>query len=279
MKPRQIIKESKHINEILKHCSYNSLVLVDLDNTIIQSTKHLGGDPWFVNFIEYAANIVIDKKEAISLVISVYHAIQHHIDLQLVQDEAKRVMQILYDLDIPVIPVTARGSVIAEPTFRELSRLGVDFTKQWKKDVLIELPSVNGLHPVFQSGIIFCDGADKGICFDNFIQMLGATPEHVVMIDDKEKCLQSVGKALQKYPTKFVGLRYGYLDEEVKSFNLDQSMQELTALTPKLPAHVHQLLNKVNVPVHAHSIFNRSDSLKPVQQEPVPHQKNINRIN
>ncbi|OGT34979.1 MAG: hypothetical protein A3F11_12045 [Gammaproteobacteria bacterium RIFCSPHIGHO2_12_FULL_37_14] len=254
------ILESKHIRDVLKHCTYNSMVIFDLDNTIVESAQELGGDQWFVNFIEYAAGIIVDRAEAISVVLGVYHAVQYHVDLRAVQSEAMRIIQILQDVGIPVLALTARSTNISEPTLRQLDKLGIQFSKQWDDEVFVVLRESQHVS-IFEQGVVFCDGLDKGRCLDAFLKYKQLSPQHVVMMDDKEKYLWSVDSIMRTFDAQFIGLRYGYLDEKVKAFNLEKSMQELTEIAHELPKEIQSHLNRLNI-----SMF----STKRVQ-EPIIH--------
>lgn len=263
------VLEIKHIRDVLKHTSHNSLVIFDLDNTLVESTQEVGSDQWFVSLSQYAANIMVDSAETISLVLSIYHEIQFHIDLRAVQQEAIRIIQILQDLCIPVLALTARGTKISEPTLKQLDKIGIQFHKQWDEE--FSLPKDEMHAPIFRQGVIFCDGADKGKCLDYFLHYKLFSPKHVVMVDDKAKYLISVGKMLKQYHAQFVGLRYSFLDEKVRAFNWERSLEELFAITHRLPLDIQRNLKRLNIIndrqlLQANSIFGNR------QTESVEHQ-------
>ncbi|OGT42252.1 MAG: hypothetical protein A3F42_05190 [Gammaproteobacteria bacterium RIFCSPHIGHO2_12_FULL_37_34] len=249
--------ESKHIRDVLTHTSCNSFVIFDLDNTLVESTQEMGGDQWFVSLSQYAAKMVVDSAEAASLVLSIYHEVQFHIDLRAVQKEAIRIIQILQDLSIPVLALTTRGSKISEPTLSQLNKIGIHFSKQWSDD-FIALPRHERYSPTFREGIIFCDGADKGKCLNEFFNYKQFYPEHVVMVDDKAKYLVSVGKVVTQYGAQFIGLRYGYLDEKIKTFNLEQSMQELIGISYRFPRPIQHVLGRLSI---THDRYLQSNSI------------------
>ncbi len=46
--PTNTILDSLSMRTILKHVSFDSVLLFDLDNTVIESQSELGSDQWFV---------------------------------------------------------------------------------------------------------------------------------------------------------------------------------------------------------------------------------------
>ena len=264
--------EITHIRDVLKYTSYNSLVIFDLDNTLVEPTQELGSDQWFVSLGRYASDLIIDDKEAISLVLSIYHEVQFHIDLRAVQNEAVRVIHILQDLNIPVLALTSRGAIINEPTLKQLDKIGIQFSKQWK-DKYLELQTDEPHHPIFKRGIIFCDGANKGKCLDAFLKYKQFSPKHIVMVDDKDKYLSNVASVAQQHGAGFAGLRYGYLDEKVKRFDFESSMYALHDIAHRFPPHVYDVLRKLNLShdrylLQTHSFFSQGQQAQTSNHQP-----------
>jgi hypothetical protein len=250
--PECKIIETKDIRDILKlkHCTLGTFVALDLDNTIIEPEdehQELGSDQWFVQFIEYASRVKADKQEAIALVITVYHAVQHHVGLKVVQPEIVRIIQILQDLEIPVIGLTARGSEIIVPTRRELKKGGIDFLNQWEPESAVLDIGAKGNLPVYKDGIIYCSGHPKDQCLKAFFDRVNIYPEKVLMVDDKEKYLTAVGKMVNQYGGSMVGLRYGFLDEKVKNHNLEEAQRKLAEIRGHLVDEAKEALVKLGL--------------------------------
>ncbi len=262
-KTDQNILSIHNIRNILQHISYNTWLGIDLDNTVIESTQELGSDQWFENTIKYACQLHTDKEEACRLVIVLYHAVQHHAEMKAVEEIIIRIIKRLQNI-IPIIPITARGESIIRPTLRQLGKVGIDFSPE--EDLIdakrIEL-DVGGDHPaVYYQGILFCSGMDKGKCLKALFDYLKKFPEHFVMADDKEKHLLSVKKVIEENGGRFTGLRYGYLDEKVKNFNMIRALNQLIEISHKLSLDAQLALKKLKIKITSpDTFFSKKNSL------------------
>src|SRR5688572_26094973 len=76
---RSCIVESVCFSDILRVVRQGTQLLLDLDQTVMQTKTAVGGDAWFEKLITYAVTIVPDKADAIATVIAIYHEVQHHV--------------------------------------------------------------------------------------------------------------------------------------------------------------------------------------------------------
>jgi len=270
---KSLIQELKSINETSTHCTDNSTAIFDLDNVVIESTQELGSDQWFVKLLNYACEIIVDQDEAITTVLTIYHAVQHHAEMQAVEREVSQLIKELQEKPLPVIGLTARGTPIMDRTLAQLKKLDIDFSKHHAEKYL-EF-SINEISPkvAYKDGIIFCNGNDKGICLAKFFQIIEYTPEHLVMIDDKEKHLVSVNA---RVTCDFVGLRYSYLDQKAKTIDMHKAETQLTELEPQLDAQVRVAIAKIS-PLLRNSVLASLTSI-PAENKPMAsHIKTIHR--
>ena len=239
-----VIKQIKGVKEGLpyfKHDALKTMMLVlDLDNTTMQPSKSLGGDQWFTLFLDHVVKHIGNFDMALSSVLLVYNAVQHHIKAEAVEPGIVYIIRALQDLGVPVLALTARDITILQPTLRQLKAIGIDFSKSFFN------------HPCTDSyaeGIIFCNGSDKGIALKAFVESSKSCSSirHVVMLDDKEKHLEHVAKAMKKLDIQFSGLRYGYLDSKVEAFNMDEANVELAYLIDHLSHDVKEKIAGFNL--------------------------------
>jgi len=235
------ILESDSIKSILDVSNKDSFVVLDLDNTVIESTEHLGSDQWFVQMMKEACQME-PSPEMIQFVLAVYHAVQHHIELKTVEDHVKAVIEFLHDAKIPVIALTARGNNIAKPTVAQLKKNGIAFNDKWDKHSG-ELTTIRNTPVVYENGIIFCSGNNKGACLKAFFEKIKHQPSHVVMVDDKEKHLHIVGETLQNLDIKFSGIRYSFLDDKIKLIDMEHADKSIVKMSDKFSdAEKHALM-------------------------------------
>ena len=240
------VYESNNIRDVLKYCSFDSWLVLDLDNTVYECIKELGSDQWFTCFMEYAAKITIDKAEAFNLVIAIYDAVQYYVTHKVVEPNIINIINAFQAIGIPVLGLTARSNRISVITQHQLKSLGIDFSRCWDS-LPFTLGQVNNQTPIFHDGIIFCDGLDKGMCLDLFFKRTRLMPKAVVMADDKEKHLLAVKRVIDTAGGRFVGIRYGHLDEKVAAVDFRKATVELHAINHKLPEKVRDAIKQLKI--------------------------------
>ena len=237
-----VIKEIKRVNEMLtyfQHDTFDGMLLVlDLDNTTIQSTKALGGDQWFTALLGHAIKHISNIDLALECVLPLYCAVQHHVKAEAVEPGITFIIRALQDLGVPVLALTARDIGIMEPTLRQLNDIGIDFSKS----AIAQEES-----DAYAKGIIFCNGCDKGVALKTFLSNLSHGLKHVVMLDDKEKYLHQVASQMESLDIQFSGLRYAYLDEKVKAFDMHEANVQLAHLREHLPIRAREKIDQIQL--------------------------------
>jgi hypothetical protein len=243
------IVESQSIRDILKLISFDSWVLLDLDNTVMESLLELGSDQWFTQLIEHACQLQPgNTPSAVAEVITIYHAVQHHIRTKAVEPSVVNLIKALQDCGIPVIGLTARDRSLIDTTFRQLDEIGIDFSRNRPShEPVIELGDNPKNTAIYHSGIIFCSGNDKGKCFLSLLEKCKPHPRHIVMGEDKEKHLIHVRAAAESKGMRFDGLRYGFLDAKVKDIQMKKAHIQLAHIKDKLPPLARAAIDKLQI--------------------------------
>jgi hypothetical protein len=235
-------EEISAAKEALKHFNYDTLkttwLVLDLDNTVMESTLELGSDQWFSVLFSHGIKTVSDIELAKAAIFIVYHEVQHHVRTQLVEPKIGVIINALQYLGVRVLGLTARGEPIMKPTLRQLNEIGIDFSKNCLQ---------HDSNPNYSGGIIFCDGGDKGEALTAFLNKVPEAPEHVVMLDDKGKHLEHVSKALEPLDIHFSGLRYGHLDEKVSVFDMQRANAQLASLFERLPTKAREAIERLKL--------------------------------
>lgn len=247
------IRECYDINDLKKYINFDGWLLLDLDNTAIEPDDHhqeMGGDQWFVRFMDVASKVPLSEGDPnhLVLVLSVYHAVQYFVTLKLVQPEIVDIINLFQDVGKgKVLAVTARGSEIIKPTIRELNKLGINFSSGWGNNEFVLDVGDNQHPPIFKNGILFCGGKPKDKCFKNLIDILGKTP-NVLMVDDKCKYLDAMKKMVEEsYQGTFIGLHYRRLDEKVQQHDFNKAQNKLQEVRANLPEEAQQALVKLGM--------------------------------
>ena len=232
------IKEIKTIHEALKDISYDTWLILDLDNTVMESRLELGGDAWFSALLTHATQHVTDKEQATALVIAIYRTIQFYVRTKAVESDIVAVIKGLQDIGIPVIGLTARDYFLSKATVRQLADIDIDFSRT-------HLAPVYG--SMYERGIIYCDGRHKGEAFKQFLDHCQSWPSHIVMLDDKKGHLHHVHEVVEPLGIRFTGARYGFLDEKVKQFDMEKSKIQLAHLKARLPKYAQEVIEQLQL--------------------------------
>ena len=196
----------------------NTLVLFDLDNTLVEPTTELASEHWFDACLKLYQTKGLSCCQAIKIVLPIYMKILHEVQMKTVEPDTVSVFNNLLS-KVPTIAVTSRSLPLCDLTFRQLQSVGINF----QQSMLVKHAFALDTCPIrFDHGILFCSGTDKGCAVTQFLKKLHLSPQLIILVDDKLKHVQAVAKAAAQQNISFVGLRYGFLDEKVKSFTLDQ---------------------------------------------------------
>lgn len=212
----QII-EINRIEAIKQYIDHGTLILFDIDNTIVEPTQTLGSDQWFYHRIECYKKKGYPKQEALENALAEWMAVQNLTHVQIVEKGTKELIDELQENQYILMGLTTRGLGMALRTIEQLKSLQIDLSKTAPFQEEIFLLSERGT--LFREGILFTAGTDKGHAF---LQLFKHNlPKRVVFINDKESHLREVEKACDLFQIPFLGLRYGFLDEKVARFSSD----------------------------------------------------------
>ncbi|MBY0110008.1 MAG: DUF2608 domain-containing protein [Candidatus Babeliaceae bacterium] len=203
------IFEIKHFHEALKYISPGSIVLIDIDNTLLEPhDKHnsIGSDQWFTHLTKKNSN-----KEYI---LDLYCTTILNTHMQAVEPSIPEVLQSIQQKAM-LLGFTMRSIVLAPCTVERLADNNIRLSAQIPDKGFM----INNKDPVLvYHDIIFCQGKKNGETLFTVLDVYNITPLCIIMIDDKRQYLELVEKECIKRNTRFVGLRYGYLDEKVTDF-------------------------------------------------------------
>lgn len=223
------IHETNNISEILPHVQEGTLLVFDLDNTLIETKQSLGSDQWFTDYLHQQKTKGLNSEEALVHTLKYYDQVHDISDVALVDANIIQMLSKLEKEGAIILGLTTRGARLKEATFRQLASVGIHFkpVKGHEAPYRLKISSKDGL---VESGIIFVSGAHKGKSLVEYLNHLKLQPKHIVFVDDKHKNVSDVQQAVEEKGIKFTGFRYAYLDEKVKAFNREISEIQLQYL-------------------------------------------------
>jgi hypothetical protein len=188
-------------------------VVCDIDNTLAHPKGRIGSDEWFCYLLKHEQEKGKSFTDALNTVLPIYCEVQLHIPLQPVEKKAPCILKELQDNGVYVMALTARTLPLVNRTISQLAAINIDFSYNHlgPQILLRELRSPY----VYKRGILFSGQNDKGDALVDFLQHIDLVPSRVIFIDDKEKNLHDVSRALEATGIPFYGIRYGRLDSYV----------------------------------------------------------------
>lgn len=195
-----------------------TILVFDLDNTIIEAAQTLGSDQWFDHLVKRFTDA--GEARPVDHAIALWTQVAAKTRVRPVESLTPRLIASAQAAGIPVIGLTARRVDVAETTEAQLASVGVRiFSKS--------------LPPALRSDIDFGDGAkrvrgityvgptvSKGEAITRILKASGLRPDRIVFADDKVKHVNSVDQALNAFPgLTHWELRYGAADPRVASYD------------------------------------------------------------
>ncbi len=220
-----MIRESEHLRDVSQHLCQDTILVLDLDRTLITSDVFYGSETWEVLVYKHLMSEGHPTRKAKKMSEAIWKRAQAKVTVRLIETCASRHIQ-EWQNQTNVIGLTARDHTVIETTMKQLSSVDISFSTfntRFQTTKLIREET----HSVFHQGIAFCGDAPKNeilfqLILDNDILSL---PKKIVMVDDRKHHLEMTRKNCHDYGIEFHGFRYNRCDNEYKNI----TQQELLA--------------------------------------------------
>jgi len=209
--------EITNMSEIHRYLKPETLIVFDIDNTLLETAQQLGSDQWFYHQLESYLESGMLLNCALTRVLAEWHSIQFLTKVKIVEEGTDKVIRNLQAEGFKMIGLTTRSLEVSQCTSNQLKTLKIDLTKATISE--IDQFFINsGRGVLFHEGILFTAASHKGNAFFKFLNQIGYTPSHVVFINDKATHIREIEEICEDLEVPFIGLRYGFLDEKVKNY-------------------------------------------------------------
>lgn len=229
------IIEISHMSEIHQYLKPDTLIVFDIDNTLLETAQELGSDQWFYHQFEAYLESGMLLKQALTKTLSEWHAIQQLTNVKIVEAGTEKIIRNLQAEGFKMIGLTTRGLEVSDCTSNQLNSLKIDLSANTLSDI-DQFIINSGKSVLFHEGILFTAASHKGTALFKFLNQINFKPTHVVFINDKATHIRDIEETCEELDVPFIGLRYGFLDEKVKSFQ-----KEVAEIQYK---HFHILTNE-----------------------------------
>ncbi|MCK4651213.1 DUF2608 domain-containing protein [Candidatus Babeliales bacterium] len=221
--------ESESLKDIYKYVDSDSVVVFDIDHTVIENT--IDFDTWLPQKIKELQQQGLNEKDAVLYSLSMYYTFQPFINFYPIGG-SKEVIADLQSKKIPVIALTNRSIPASQVTLEQMKKIDIDFstTSLFDKDLNLAITHSGK----FSEGIIFSGANDKGRMLVAFFDAIKYVPKKVIFIDDKLKYVKAVEREIEKRGIEYVGIRFSLQDKKKDSVNFDQLEESLYQLKVKI---------------------------------------------
>jgi predicted phosphatase len=228
---KSVIIEHHYFHQVLNWVQPEDLhnktvIILDIDNTLAHPEAYLiGSEEWVAHMIcTYGDTTITDPKARFACIAPLYYDVIHAIHFQPVESITIEIIKELQNSGVIVVGLTARSFEICDRTIEQLNSMGIDLSHAslWHEQLWHDCH----LEYCHKDGIIFCNGNDKGTVLTQLFERLNYKPTKIIAVDDKERHLQSIARALHP-KIEFVGIRYAHLDEKVRNFDSIAADEEL----------------------------------------------------
>lgn len=211
------IIETKNFKEISQYIKAETLVLLDIDDTLLIPVQTLGTDVWFMHRLKYHLQDKNDHTLALDKALAEWEAVRHLTNIKIVEEGSQDLIKEMQKNNIVVMGLTTQGLALATRTVVQLNSLDIDLsTTAPSHEDHYFMNGQNGV--LYRQGVLFTAGTSKGKALSKFLDIIDYHPKHIVFINDKKKHLQDVEQSFVSKEVNFIGLRYSYSDQRVGNF-------------------------------------------------------------
>ncbi len=212
-----VIIETQHFENITNYTDSTTLVILDIDDTILIPTQTLGTDVWFRARIQEHKENGKSSQEALQQTVFDWEAVRKLSDVCLVEANIPTIIANMQNQGIAVIGLTTQGYSLARRTHHQLLNLDInlELTAPSKENYYF----IQNNHGVLYSqGVLFTGGTNKGTALLTLLNQISHFPKKIIFINDKETHIKEVESTLEGTAIEFIGLRYSYSDERISNY-------------------------------------------------------------
>jgi hypothetical protein len=223
------IIETAHFQQIRDHVTPDTLVVVDIDDTLLITKQMLGCDEWFMMRLAEHEQLS-PKNVALERCLAEYFAIRHLSKMEIVEPGTEAILGALQKEGYKVMGLTTQGLALATRTCIQLNEVGINLLAS-APHPHDECVSVRGHTVLYRQGILFTSGTAKGEALFGLCDKIGYKPARILFINDKASHLRDIEVAAEARGVPFIGLRYAFSDEKKKAFDPEIARYQFTHST------------------------------------------------
>jgi hypothetical protein len=210
------IVEFASFQDISSHLTPDTLIVLDIDDTLLIPKQMLGCDEWFCYRLNQRTKEGLKPSAALEKTLAEWEGVRHLTEMEIVEPSSESVIDSLQKQGYCVIGLTTQGLALATRTVQQLKGQGIDLSKTAPKDSVYFSLNEHGI--LFRDGILFTSGMPKGKALFQLCESIGKEMKRIVFVNDKATHIQDIEVTALDRSVEFVGLRYSYSDARKKAF-------------------------------------------------------------
>jgi hypothetical protein len=204
------------MSDLIQYITPNTLIILDIDNTILEPAQSLGSDQWAWDRLKKLKS-ELSEKEAMNKTSDEWYEVHSITKVKTVEDSTADLIKYLQSHMHALIALTTRRPMYAEITLRELHDLDIDFSQT---SLPIRNCDFHGKDILYKEGIAFISLENrKGEVLKEILKNKEDHPQTIIFVDDKLTHVKDVADACAQLDINYIGLRYGAADTSVASFD------------------------------------------------------------
>lgn len=214
------ILEIEHLRDVKPHInSKETLVVFDIDNTLLEADSHLGSVAWGDFVARDLESKGISKEEAQEVVSVLWRAVQPYIKVKAVDNEISQIIRDIQAKRVGVMCLTARMPQELSCTLKQLDSIEVNIQATAPVVEFTEITTLNRT-AFYSHGILFATPLNKkSEVLIAFAKKNKLPYKRVIFVDDKLHHLEDVKEALVQEGIDCVAIRFSGADERVRQFD------------------------------------------------------------
>lgn len=202
-----------------------TVVVFDIDNTLLAPVGHLGSDEWYDYLCERGVARGETRATASRKADDAFNRWQTRVKVRPVDSAAPAVIAELHRRGLTVFALTARSAGAREVTLSQLDSLHLDMDNAPFVGKEAAFTEKLGAGTAYKNGVFFIGegGLTKGEALVRILDTAGLKPVRVVFVDDKPRHTVTVDASLSEHHIPHLCLRFSRKDAEVAAFRQDMA--------------------------------------------------------
>lgn len=219
-----MIIETNKIVDILLHINNDTIVIFDIDDTLLQATKYVGSQTFEKHMqISFRKN-GLSKEEAINKADIIWTKLQDITHIKTVETETIKVLTELSNKNIKTMGLTARPAKIIDLTTKQLNTINISLNSNpiCANEIWLSNSScyINGILYVGSFG-------HKGKALIQFLDKIKYNTKEILFIDDSFHHCKDIKEVLNKKNIMCTCIHYTAAKEKFASISPEQIHKEM----------------------------------------------------